>query len=107
MNAVYRALGDPTRRSILRLLRGGDLSAGQLAEHFPQAKPTLSKHFSVLKDADLIQGRREGTTIVYTLNVSVLEEAVCALMDTFSIQPKPSARKGASHVRTARTTERS
>jgi len=86
MNAVYRALGDPTRRSILRLLRSRDMSAGELAEHFPQAKPTLSKHFGVLKDADLIQGRREGTTIIYTLNLSVLEEALCGLMDAFHIR---------------------
>ena len=107
MNTVYRALSDPTRRAILRLLRGRDMSAGELAEKFPQSKPAMSKHFSVLKDADLIQGRRNGTTIIYTLNVSVLEEAVCALMDTFSIQPKASTRKGSSHVRVARTAERS
>src|ERR1700689_5888843 len=102
MNAVYRALSDPTRRAILRWLRERDMSAGELAEKFPQSKPAMSKHFSVLKDADLIQGRRNGTTIIYTLNVSVLEEAVCALMDTFSILPKTAPRKGSSHVRTAR-----
>jgi ArsR family transcriptional regulator, arsenate/arsenite/antimonite-responsive transcriptional repressor len=106
MNTFYRALSDPTRRGILRLLRERDMSAGELAEKFPQSKPAMSKHFSVLKDAELIQGRRNGTTIIYTLNVSVLEEAVSALMDTFSIQPKPSTRKGSSHVRaTPRTAE--
>jgi ArsR family transcriptional regulator len=106
MNTVYRALSDPTRRAILRLLRERDMSAGELADEFPQSKPAMSKHFSVLKDAELIQGRRHGTTIIYTLNVSVLEEAVCALMDTFSIQPKAVARKGSSHVRaTPRTAD--
>jgi len=88
MNAVYRALSDPTRRAILRLLRQRDMSAGELADRFPVTKPTMSKHFSVLKDADLIQGRREGTTIIYTLNLSVLEEALAGLLSTFKIQPR-------------------
>ena len=83
MNSVYRALSDPTRRRILALLRERDLTAGEIAAQFPQKKPTLSKHFSVLKDADLIQGTRSGTSITYTLNVSVLEEALLALMNTF------------------------
>jgi len=88
MNAVYRALTDSTRRKILQMLRDKDMSAGELAEHFAISKPSLSKHFTVLKDADLIQGRREGTSIIYTLNVSVLEEALLGLMDTFDIQPR-------------------
>lgn len=93
MSAVYRALSDPTRRQILGLLRRRDMSAGELAEHFPQSKPTLSKHFAVLKAADLVQSRRNGTTIIYTLNVSVLEEAILALLDAFDI-PRRSKRKG-------------
>ena len=90
MNAVYRALGDPTRRTIIQLLRKRDMSAGELAEHFPLTKPTLSKHFTVLKDADLIQGERNGTTIIYTLNVSVLEDALCGLMAAFKINRRKS-----------------
>jgi DNA-binding transcriptional ArsR family regulator len=104
MSAVYRALSDPTRRAILRLLRERDRSAGELAEPFPLSKPAMSKHFAVLKEADLIQGRRNGTTIIYTLNVSVLEEAIWALLDTFNMQPKSARRKGSSHVRATRTT---
>lgn len=88
MSDIFKALSDPTRRSIIGLLRKRDLTAGEIAEHFPQAKPTLSKHFSVLKEADLIQGTRVGTTITYTLNVSVLEDALCAVMTTFKINPK-------------------
>ena len=84
-NSVYRALSDPTRRQILALLREGDLTAGEIAEHFPQKKPTLSKHFTVLKEAGLIQGNRNGTSITYSLNVSVLEEALMALMDVFKL----------------------
>ncbi|MFH1571193.1 MAG: autorepressor SdpR family transcription factor [Gemmatimonadota bacterium] len=88
-NKVYRALADPTRRRILELLRGGDLTAGQLAAHFGQTKPTLSRHFSVLQEADLIQGDRAGRTITYHLNVSVLEEALLAMMSLFGMGPAP------------------
>lgn len=80
MNQVYRALSDPTRREILRLLRGGDMSAGELAERFPLAKSTLSGHFNVLKHAGLIVQERHRTTIVYSLNTSALEEALAGVM---------------------------
>lgn len=86
MNRVYKALADPTRRRVLELLRDGDMTAGELAEHFDVAKPTLSKHFAVLKEADLIHGHRNGTSITYTLNVSVLEEALLALFNNFQIR---------------------
>lgn len=85
MSSVFQALSDPTRRRILELLRAGDMTAGQLAEHFDLAKPTLSKHFAVLKAADLIQGDKQGTSIVYHLNVSVLEEALLGLMNRFGL----------------------
>jgi DNA-binding transcriptional ArsR family regulator len=92
MSDLFKALSDPTRREIIRLLRKGDLSAGEIAEHFPQAKPTLSKHFTVLKEAGLIQGTRSGTTITYTLNVSVLEDALCGAMAAFNIQPRSKGK---------------
>jgi DNA-binding transcriptional ArsR family regulator len=85
MSSVFQALSDPTRRRILELLRDGDMTAGGLAEHFELSKPTLSKHFAVLKAADLIQGEKQGTSIVYHLNVSVLEEALLGLMNRFGI----------------------
>ena len=85
MNLVYKALSDPTRRKILELLRKQDMTAGELADHFDLAKPTLSRHFSVLKEADLIRGDKDGTTITYRLNTSVLEEALLALMNAFHI----------------------
>lgn len=85
MNSVYKALADPTRRKILELLRDRDLSAGEIAAHFDLAKPTLSGHFAVLKAADLIQADKVGTTITYHLNISVLEEALLSLIDTFSL----------------------
>ena len=82
---VYKAIADPTRRKIMQLLRERDMTAGELAEKFDFAKPTLSRHFSVLREADLIQGTKSGTTITYRLNVSVLEETLLAMMDTFKI----------------------
>jgi ArsR family transcriptional regulator len=79
MNEVFEALAHPVRREILRLLRKKAMSAGELAEHFTIAKPTLSGHFSVLKTADLVTTERNGTTIIYRLNMSVMEEALAAL----------------------------
>jgi ArsR family transcriptional regulator, arsenate/arsenite/antimonite-responsive transcriptional repressor len=86
-------MSDPTRRAILGLLRKRDMTAGEISDHFPFAKPTLSKHFGVLKEAGLIQGTRAGTTITYTLNVSVLEEAICGLMHAFKINPNRRKEK--------------
>jgi DNA-binding transcriptional ArsR family regulator len=81
INEVFRALGDPTRREILRLLRQGDLTAGQLAERFPLAKSTLSGHFNVLRHAGLIVAERRGTSIVYSLKVSAFEDALTSVME--------------------------
>jgi ArsR family transcriptional regulator, arsenate/arsenite/antimonite-responsive transcriptional repressor len=79
-NGVFKALADPTRRKILELLKDRDMTASELADHFPLAKPTLSGHFGVLKAADLIVGNKEGTTITYSLNVSLVEEALVELL---------------------------
>ena len=69
----------------MQLLRERDMSAGELAEHFDSTKPTLSRHFSILREADLIQGQKNGTTITYRLNVSVLEETLLSMMEMFKI----------------------
>ena len=93
MNSIYKALADPTRRKILELLRDRDLTAGEIAAHFELSKPTLSGHFAVLKAADLVQADKVGTTITYHLNISVLEEALLSLLNTFNLpssQPFPS-----------------
>ena len=81
VNDAFRALSDPTRREILRLLRRQDLTAGELAERFPLARSTLSGHFNVLKAAGLIVSERKGTTIVYSLNVSAFEETMAAVLE--------------------------
>ena len=82
---VYKALADPTRRRVLQLLRERDMSAGELAERFDSAWPTLSRHFAILREADLIQGEKRGASIIYSLNVSVLEEALLGMMEMFKI----------------------
>ena len=74
MHTTLKALADPTRREILELLKGQRLSAGEIVEHFSVTGPSISRHLSVLKDADLIRDTREGKFIYYDLNASVLEE---------------------------------
>ena len=71
---TLKALSDPIRREILNLLKTGRLSAGEIASHFPVTDASISRHLSVLKDADLIRDTREGKFIYYDLNASVLEE---------------------------------
>lgn len=71
-----RALADPIRREILELLKGGEMSAGEIAAHFPVTAASVSRHLSVLKEAELIRLRRDGKYIYYELNTSVLEEAI-------------------------------
>lgn len=73
---TMRALADPTRREILNLLKKGRLSAGDITAHFPISAPSVSRHLSVLKAADLIRDTREGQFIYYELNASILEEAL-------------------------------
>ena len=92
MNKVYRGLSDPTRRHVLALLRDRDMTAGEMASRFELAAPTMSGHFTVLKEAGLIQADRTGSTITYRLNVSVLEEAMMALMDAFKLDQGRSVR---------------
>lgn len=71
---AFRALTDPTRRRILELLRSADLTAGELADHFDMTKPSISHHLNTLKAAGLVDAEREGQSIVYSLNTSVLQD---------------------------------
>ncbi|MBR5947742.1 MAG: winged helix-turn-helix transcriptional regulator [Clostridia bacterium] len=81
LQATLRAISDPTRRTILNLLKKGCLSAGEIAAHFEMSLPAISKHLSVLKEAELIRDRREGKFIYYELNATVLEEALIWIKD--------------------------
>jgi DNA-binding transcriptional ArsR family regulator len=80
MNIVFEALAHPTRRAILELLKGGSMSAGELADAFDVSKPTMSGHFAKLKEAGLIQADQKGTTIRYSINLTVLEEVLLGFM---------------------------
>jgi len=92
MNLVFKALSDPTRRKILQLLRERPMTAGQIAEHFDIAKPTLSAHFAVLREADLVSSDKVGTTITYTLKVSVLEDALLSFAETVGVGVRTGGR---------------
>ncbi len=73
---VFRALADPTRRQIIALLRDGPMSSGAIAEKFPVAWATISRHLGILRDAELVLSTRDGNTIGYELNTTVFQEFV-------------------------------
>ena len=81
MQNTLRALADPIRREILNLLKRGRMSAGEIVEHFDVTGASISRHLSVLKEADLIRDTREGKFIYYDLNASVLEEIMLWITD--------------------------
>ena len=81
VNQVFKAIADPTRREILRMLRKEEMTAGELAERFDMTKPSMSHHFAVLKAADLVTTRREGQTIWYALNTTVVEDVMAWAAD--------------------------
>src|SRR5262249_19891611 len=91
-DGVFKALADPTRRRILQLLRGGEKTAGELAEHFAMSKPSVSHHFAILKGANLITARRDGQQIYYSLNTTALQDLLAVLWDLFS----PTGSDGAT-----------
>lgn len=86
LSKTLQALSDPTRRQILQMLNHGDLSAGEIADAFDISKPSISHHLNKLKDAELVVTERDGQTIIYALNSSVLQETLQELMTLF--QPK-------------------
>ena len=81
MSDAFKALADPTRRRILRILRDGPLTSGEIAERFDTSWPTVSRHLAMLRDAGLILSAREGQQIVYELNTTVVEDVVNSLLD--------------------------
>src|SRR5215470_7784726 len=87
MNSVFKALADPTRRKVLELLRQRPMTAGELSDHFPVSRPTMSAHFAVLRAADLIDAFKIGTTITYQLKLSVLEDALLGFARLFAEEP--------------------
>src|SRR6056297_229199 len=86
MSSVFKAISDPTRRKVLQLLRKRPMTAGELAENFDVSKPTMSVHFKVLREADLVHAEKQGTSITYSLKMSVLEEALMGFAQAFDMQ---------------------
>lgn len=84
--AIFRALADPSRRRILKLLQKGSMTAGELAHTFDFTQASLSHHFAVLKAADLVCTQRRGQNIVYSLNSTVFEDISRLVMDIFAVQ---------------------
>jgi DNA-binding transcriptional ArsR family regulator len=85
MNQVFKAISDPTRRRVLQLLRKGPMSAGELSCQFNVSKPTMSAHFSVLKEADLVHAEKAGKSVIYHLKISVLEDALLGFVQSFDL----------------------
>jgi DNA-binding transcriptional ArsR family regulator len=83
MNMVFKALSDPTRRRVLELLRKRPMSAGELADCFAVSKPTMSAHFAVLREAGLIVSEKQGKSVVYELQMTVLEDALLSFTQAF------------------------
>jgi len=80
---VFKALGDPTRREILKLLSEKDRSAGEISENFNMSKPAITKHLDILREAELISSEKEGLYVIYSINISVLQEAISNFMTFF------------------------
>ena len=83
MDETIRALSDPTRREILRMLREKDLAAGEIAARFEMTAPTVSHHLSVLKEAGLVQTERNGRSVVYSIDTTVVQEFLAEMMRFF------------------------
>ena len=93
MDIVFKALSDPTRREILRLLSQGEKTAGGLADKFDMTKPSMSHHFGVLKEAELISSRRNGQQIWYRLNTTVAQDAIAWVMDLVERSAKKRSKR--------------
>ena len=90
MDAIFKALADSTRRKILSLLKEREMTAGEIAEHFQISAPSMSHHFNILKQADLIAPRREGQQIFYSLNTTVFQDVVSIMMGLFGTEETKS-----------------
>lgn len=90
-DAVFKALADPTRREILRLLKNGPKGSGEIAEQFPSAWATISRHLAVLREAELVTTERNGSSIVYELDTTVFQNALEHLLEW--VQPRGSNGK--------------
>ena len=98
MDAVFKALADPTRRRILRLLQKGEMTAGQLAERFDISAPSMSHHFNVLRNADLVASRRDGQQIFYALNTTVFQDVLAVVFNPMAKDTSGEMKEGSNDV---------
>jgi ArsR family transcriptional regulator len=92
MNLLFKALGDPTRRQIIELLRKRDMTAGEIADYFSISKPSISHHLDLLKQANVVMSIKEGQFITYSLNTTVFDEMVKWVMDLSDKQQKKTKK---------------
>lgn len=103
MSTVFKALADPTRREVLALLRAGPMSAGELAERFDVTRATMSAHFAVLREAGLVTSEKQGKSVIYQLQMSVLEDALFGFANLLGLDPPartdagPAPTSGETH----------
>ena len=104
MTTIFKALSDPTRRRVLEILKEGPRSAGELAAEFNVSKPTMSAHYAVLREAGLIASEKSGKSIVYSLEMSVLEDALLSFARSFGwtleTNQRPEPRRSGRKART-------
>ena len=81
LNKVFTALSDETRRKMLVLLKKGSMSAGEIADHFDISKPSITFHLKILKEAELVDSKKKGQFVIYTLRASVFEETMILFMN--------------------------
>ncbi len=98
MNLIFKALSDETRRRVLALLRKGPMTAGDLADQFSVSKPTMSAHFAVLREAGLVVSEKQGKSVVYALQLSVLEDALLAFAQAFGWKWEDGATRKSGRV---------
>ncbi|MBE6068114.1 MAG: winged helix-turn-helix transcriptional regulator [Clostridium lundense] len=84
MSRAFKALSDETRREILKLLNKGDMSAGEISEHFNMSKPSVSKHLDILREAELITSEKKGQFVIYSINTTILQEVLGSFLDIFT-----------------------
>lgn len=97
MNQIFKALSHPVRRQIVTMLQKGPMTSGEIADAFDMAWPSVTSHLSALKEAELVESERDGTSMRYRLNISAAEEAVGYLLDILqSARPRQRERRAAS-----------
>lgn len=93
MNESFKALSDPTRRQIIRMLKDRDMTAGEIADHFTITKPSVTHHLNALKAARLVLDERRGQTIVYSLNTTVVQEVMSWFLEIMDVNKEDEAHE--------------